>query len=152
MSVYKCIYKPNRWDYRTGNTRTKEKPVEQSVFALVITHLVHKLQVREEGDVLCPLDCAEQKPGCQLADVLDAHQVVSLHALSPVARRGVGLGAQQQGDEAGQVRLSVIRVSAVGQVLARAALGVRSTSSLHSLENKTKNIFLPTFFQIEGKS
>lgn len=102
------------------------------MLVLVLTHLVHELQVGEEGDVLCPLDRAEQKPGCQLADVLDAHQVVSLHALSPVARRGVGLGAQQQGDEAGQVRLSVVRVSAVCQVLSRAALGVRSTSSLNS--------------------
>lgn len=90
----------------------------------VNSHLIHELQVGEEGDVLGPLHGAEEQPGRQLADVLNAHQVVSLHALGPVARGGVRLGAQQQRDEAGEVRLAVVRVGAVGQVLPRAGLGV----------------------------
>lgn len=95
------------------------------------THLVHELQVGEERDVLRPLDGAEEQPGSQLADVLDAHQVVALHALGAVAGRRVGLCAQQQGNEAGQVRLVVVRVGAVGQVLSRAALRVGCASSLY---------------------
>lgn len=108
-----------------GQTREWDAPKWQS-------HLVHQLQIGEKGDVLGPLHSAEEQPGRQLADVLNAHQVVSLHALGPVARRGVGLGAQQQRDEAGQVGLAVVRVGAVGQVLSRAGLGVRRASSLHS--------------------
>lgn len=96
------------------------------------THLIHELQVGEERDVLGPLDSAEEQPGCQLADVLNAHQVVSLHALGPVTGCGVGLGPQQQRNEAGQVGLAVVWVGAVGQVLSGAALGVRCTSSLYS--------------------
>lgn len=96
------------------------------------TNLVHELQVGEEGDVLGPLHSTEEQPGGQLADVLDAHQVVSLHALGAVAGRGVGLGPQQQGDEAGQVRLAVVRVGAVAHVLSRAALRVGRASSLYS--------------------
>lgn len=94
--------------------------------------LVHELQVGEEGDVLGPLHGAEEQPGGQLADVLDAHQVVPLHALGAVAGRGVGLSAQQQGDEAGQVRLAVVRVGAIGHVLSRAALRVGRASTLYS--------------------
>lgn len=96
------------------------------------THLIHELQVREERDVLGPLDSAEEQPGRQLADVLNAHQVVSLHALGPVTGSGVGLRPQQQRNEAGQVGLAVVWVGAVGQVLSGAALGVRCTSSLYS--------------------
>lgn len=95
-------------------------------------HLVGDLQVGKERDVSRPLHGAEEQTSRQLADVLDAHQVVSLHALGPVARRGVGLGAQQQRNEAGQVGLAVVRVGAVGQVLSRAGLRVRCTSSLYS--------------------
>lgn len=69
------------------------------LFLVGRTHLIHELQVGKEGDVLGPLHGAEQEPSRQLADVLDAHQVVSLHALRSVAGRGVGLGTQQQGDE-----------------------------------------------------
>lgn len=105
-------------------------------------HLVHELQVGEERDVLGPLHGAEQQPGGQLADVLDAHQVVSLHALGPVAGRGVRLGAQQQGDEAGQVGLAVVRVTAVTQVLSRAALGVGGPSSLDSCRTKQGTVTL----------
>ena len=47
--------------------------------------MIHELKVREERDVLGPLDSTEEQPGRQLADVLDAHQVVSLHALGPIA-------------------------------------------------------------------
>ncbi|KAJ8337799.1 hypothetical protein SKAU_G00367650, partial [Synaphobranchus kaupii] len=66
-------------------------------------HLVHELQVGEEGDVLGPLHGAEEQAGGQLADVLDAHQVVGLHALGAVAGRGVRLCPQQQGDEAREI-------------------------------------------------
>lgn len=96
-----------------------------------LTHLVHELQVGEERDVLGPFHGAEEQPGRQLADVLNAHQVVSLHALRPVAGGGVGLRPQQQRDEAGQVGLAVVRVGAVAQVLPRAALGVGGASPLH---------------------
>lgn len=96
------------------------------------TDLVHELQVGEEGDVLGPLHGTEEQPGSQLADVFDAHQVVPLHALGAVAGRWVGLGAQQQGDEAGQVRLAVVRVGPVGHVLSRATLRVGRASSLYS--------------------
>lgn len=90
----------------------------------LLTHLIHELQVREKWDVFGPFHSAEEQSGRQLADILNAHQVVSLHALCPVAGRWVGLGAQQQRYEAGQVGLSVVRVSAVCQVLPRAALGI----------------------------
>lgn len=79
-----------------------------------LTHLIHELQIREEGDVLGPLYSAEEQPRRQLANVLDAHQVVSLHALGAIAGCGVGLGTQQQRNEARQVGLAVVRVSAVG--------------------------------------
>lgn len=101
------------WFYANSSQASKRLP-----------HLIHKLQVREEGDVLGPLNGAEEQSGRQLADVLNAHQVVPLHALGPVARCGVGLGAQQQRNEAGQVRLAVVRVCAVSQVLSGAGLGV----------------------------
>lgn len=65
------------------------------------THLIHELQIGEERDVLGPLNSTEEQPGRQLTDVLNAHQVVSLHALGSVAGCGVGLSAQQQRNEAG---------------------------------------------------
>lgn len=48
-------------------------------------HLVGDLQVREEGDVPGPLDGAEEHPSGQFANVLDAHDVVGLHALAAEA-------------------------------------------------------------------
>jgi len=85
------------------------------------------LEVGEEWDVASPLDGTEQQAGRQLADVLDAHDVVGcrlrrLHALRRprrprprvAARRRVRLGAQQHRDEAAQVRVAAERV-AVGQ-------------------------------------
>ena len=54
------------------------------------------LEVGEEGDVAGPLDGGEEESGGQLADVVDAHDVVGrLHALA-VAGRRVRLGPQQQ--------------------------------------------------------
>lgn len=50
-----------------------------------LAHLIHELQVWEKWDVFGPFHCTEEQPGCQLADILNAHQVVSLHALRPVA-------------------------------------------------------------------
>ncbi|KFO77706.1 hypothetical protein N303_04836, partial [Cuculus canorus] len=61
-------------------------------------HLVGDLQVGEEGDVASPLDGAEEQACGQLADVLDAHDVVGLHALAAVAGGGIGLGPQEQGE------------------------------------------------------
>ncbi|KFO59833.1 hypothetical protein N302_05767, partial [Corvus brachyrhynchos] len=61
-------------------------------------HLVGDLQVGEEGNIAGPLDGAEEQTGGQLTDVLDAHDVVGLHALAAVAGGGVGLGPQQEGD------------------------------------------------------
>lgn len=66
-------------------------------------HLVRDLQVREEGDVPGPLDGAEEHPCGQFANVLDAHDVVRLHALAAEAGRGIGLGAKQQRNISGQV-------------------------------------------------
>ena len=96
--------KANNAISKTYQTVALKLPVEKcnvSPASEQSTHLIHELQVGEEGDVLGPLHGAEQQPGRQLADVLDAHQVVPLHALGPIARRGVGLGAQQQGNETG---------------------------------------------------
>lgn len=64
------------------------------------------LEVGEEGDVASPLDGGEKQSRRQLADVVDAHDVVGLHALT-IPRRGVGFGSEQQGDVAGQVRVAV---------------------------------------------
>ena len=61
-------------------------------------HLVRHLQVREEGDVAGPLHGAEEHAGRQLADVLDAHEVVALQTLGAEPGGRVGLGPQQQGD------------------------------------------------------
>lgn len=57
-------------------------------------HLVGDLEVGEERDVPSPLDGAEEEPGCELADVVDAHYRVGLHALG-VTRRRVGLSSKQ---------------------------------------------------------
>ena len=59
------------------------------------SHLVGDLEVREEGDVPRPFDGAEEQPGGQFADVLDAHDVVRLHAVTAVASARVWFGAQQ---------------------------------------------------------
>ena len=61
--------------------------------------LVGDLQVGEKRDVSGPFDSAEQQPRRQFANVLDAHDIVGLHALS-IAGSRVGLGSQQHGDEA----------------------------------------------------
>lgn len=87
-------------------------------------HLVGDLEVGKERDVSRPLHGAEEQSSRQLADVLDTHEVVPLHTLSPVARRWVRLSAKQQRDEARQVGLAVVRVGAIVQVLPWTALGV----------------------------
>lgn len=60
------------------------------------SHLVCDLQVWEEWNIPCPLDSAEQHARRQFANVLDAHDVVGLHTLTAIARRGVGFCSQQQ--------------------------------------------------------
>lgn len=101
-------------------------------------YLIHELQVRKEGDILGPFHSAEQQTGRQLTNVLDAHQVVGLHALGAVSGRGVRLCPKQQGDEAGEVRLSVVWVVAVCQVLSGTGLGAGHASSLDSCRAKRK--------------
>lgn len=58
-------------------------------------HLVGDLQVGKERDVSRPLHGAEEQTCSQLADVLDAHDIVGLHALAPVPGRRVRLCPQQ---------------------------------------------------------
>lgn len=97
-------------------------------------HLVRDLQVREEGDVPGPLNGAEEHPCGQFANVLDAHDVVRLHALTAEARRGVGLRAQQQGNISGQVRVAVEGVPVGQGKLPVGRLGRRHPASLYSCE------------------
>lgn len=73
-------------------------------------HLVRHLQVREEGDVAGPLHGAEEHPGRQLTDVLDAHDVVVLQALGAEPGGRVGFGPQQQRDVSRQVGMTLKRV------------------------------------------
>lgn len=94
-------------------------------------HLVRDLQVGEEGDVPGPLDGAEEHPGGQFANVLDTHDVVGLHALAAEARRGIGLGAQQQGNISGQVRVAVEGVPVGQRELPVGGLGRRHPAPLH---------------------
>ena len=47
-------------------------------------NLVGHLEIGEEGNVPGPLHGREQQTCCQLTDVLDAHEIVWLHALLPV--------------------------------------------------------------------
>lgn len=77
-------------------------------------HLVGDLEVGKERDVPRPLDGAEQEPGGQLADVLDAHDVVRLHAVS-VAGARVRLGPQQHRNEPGQVAVMTVQRHSVGE-------------------------------------
>lgn len=70
-------------------------------------HLVSDLQFRKKGDVLGPLDGREEEPCRQLTDIVDAHDVVRLHALA-VPGRGIRLGAQQQRDVGTQVGMAVV--------------------------------------------
>lgn len=58
-------------------------------------HLVGDLKVGKERDVSRPLHGAEEQTSRQLADVLDAHDIVWLHALAPVPGRRIRLGPQQ---------------------------------------------------------
>lgn len=95
-------------------------------------HLVRQLQLGEEGDVARPLHGAEEQARGQLADVLDAHDVGGLHRAVAKARRGVGLGAQQHGDEGRQVRVAVQRVAVRERHLARERVLARGdAASLH---------------------
>lgn len=94
-------------------------------------HLVGDLQVRKERDVSRPLHGAEEQTSRQLADVLDAHDIVGLHALAPVPGRGVRLGPQQQRDVSGQIAMAVQRVPVRQCVLAWVGLGWRHSSSLN---------------------
>ncbi|KFQ14663.1 hypothetical protein N330_06150 [Leptosomus discolor] len=64
-------------------------------------HLVCDLEVWEEGDIPGPLHRAEEHPSCQFTNVLDAHDVVGLHALTAKAGGGVGLCSQKKGDISG---------------------------------------------------
>lgn len=95
-------------------------------------HLVSDLQVGEEGDVSRPLDRREEQSRGQLADVVDAHDVVGLHALA-VARRRVRLGPQEQRDVARKVRVAVHRVAVRDRQLAGEARRLRRwySPSLH---------------------
>lgn len=95
-------------------------------------HLVRDLQVREEGDVPGPLHGAEEHPRGQFANVLDAHDVVRLHALTAEARRGVGLCTQQQGNISGQVRVAVEGVPVGQRELPVGRLGGRHPAPLYS--------------------
>lgn len=65
------------------------------------SHLVGDLQVGEEGNIPGPLHGAEEHPGGEFANVLDAHDVVGLHALAAIAGRRVGLRSQQKRDISG---------------------------------------------------
>lgn len=95
-------------------------------------HLVRDLQVREEGDVPGPLNGAEEHPRGQFANVLDAHDVVRLHALAAEARRGVGFRAQQQGNISGQVGVAVEGVPVGQRELPVGRLGGRHPAPLYS--------------------
>ena len=75
-------------------------------------HLVRDLQLGEERDIAGPFNGGEEQAGGQLADVLDAHDVGLLHAVAEPGGR-VRLRPQQHGDEAGQIRVPVQRVSSV---------------------------------------
>lgn len=99
-------------------------------------HLVRHLKLGEEGDVLGPAHGREEEPRRQLADVVDAHDVVGVHALA-VGRGGEGLGAKEEGDVRGQVGVAVEGV-AIGHELAGHphALGRRHSPPLHRC-NKT---------------
>lgn len=54
-------------------------------------NLVGDLEVWEEGNIPGPLYRTKQHPGCQFTNVLDAHDVVGLHALTAIPRSWVGL-------------------------------------------------------------
>lgn len=81
-------------------------------------HLVRHLEIGEEGDVAGPLDGREEEPGGQLANVVDAHDVVArLHALA-VARRRVRLGPQQQRNVTRQVAVRAVEAAVVAHAQA----------------------------------
>ena len=114
-------------------------------------HLVGHLQVGEEGDAARPLDGREEQARCQLADVLDAHDVRRLHAalvarhrharlaaLAAVAGDRVRLGAQQHRDEARQVRVAGERVSVGDQLAGERRLAGRDAAALHRCEGQTE--------------
>lgn len=61
------------------------------------SYLVCDLEVWEEGNIPGPLHCAEEHPSCQFTNVLNAHDVVGLHALAAKAGRWVGLSSEKQG-------------------------------------------------------
>jgi len=69
-------------------------------------HLVGHLEFREEGYVLGPLNRREEQSGGQLADVVDAHDVVGLHALA-ISRGGIRFRPQEQRDVGTEVRVPV---------------------------------------------
>lgn len=95
-------------------------------------HLVGDLEFREKWDVPGPLYGREEQPGSELADVLDAHDVGLLHAVAE-PRRGVGLGSQEHGDEAGQVGVAVQGVTVVeGHLSVKRMLGGWDTPALDS--------------------
>lgn len=94
-------------------------------------HLVGDLQVGKERDVSCPLHGAEEQTSRQLADVLDAHDVVALEALRAEPGGRVGLGPQEEGDVPGQVGVALQRVSVGQGELAVVGLRRNHPASLH---------------------
>ena len=64
-------------------------------------NLVCNLKVWEERDIPGPLHRAEEHPGRQFTNVLDAHDVVGLHALTTIPGRWVGFRSQQKRDISG---------------------------------------------------
>lgn len=77
------------------------------------SHLVGYLEIWKEGNVSGPFHRAEEKSGCQLANVFDAHEVVGLHAVASVPGRArVWLCPKKHGHEAAQVA-GVVAIDAV---------------------------------------
>lgn len=110
-----------------NKTRVDGPAVVTSRLVMTLTDLLGHGQLGEVRDVPRPLDGAEEQPSGELTDVVDAHDRgaaggrlhLRLAVRSAVAAAGVGLGAEQQGDDLGD-RLPV-EVVAPDVALARSA-------------------------------
>ena len=65
------------------------------------SYLVSDLQVGKEWNIPGPLHGTEEHPGREFTNVLDAHYVVGLHALTAIPGRRVRLRSQQKRDISG---------------------------------------------------
>jgi len=91
------------------NKTRVDGPAVTSRLVVTLTDLLGHGQLGEVRDVPRPLDGAEEQPSGELTDVVDAHDRgaaggrlhLRLAVRSAVAAAGVGLGAEQQGDDLG---------------------------------------------------